>query len=279
MVGGMWISSEVFFLRRWFKFVVAKLRSVLSLKMVGGMWLSFEVGNCMTLRFGILLLMLRRHQNQGVLGPPPSGPHNSSFGSHSSPRGPLQCYNCRGYGHVDAVCPSEATFVPAPSIRLQGITSHHLSHGGTQQWVGDTRANTHITNDLSHISRAREYHGSDNVGVVLGGTGVRVGHSVWDSCLGHPASSTLQFLFSHNNLPFSSSQSSSFSASHVHWARCPLEDKTACAIKQSGAPLHRIKFENTVSAFGTLPGALSPPTLLLDQGCSSLACAWLRHLS
>ncbi|XVF57038.1 hypothetical protein PTKIN_Ptkin06aG0170800 [Pterospermum kingtungense] len=36
-------------------------------------------------------------------------------------------------------------------------------------------------------------------------------------------------------------------------ARCPLEDKTTCAIKQSGAPLHRIKFENTVSAFETLP--------------------------
>ncbi|XP_050937293.1 protein PIR isoform X1 [Cucumis melo] len=36
-------------------------------------------------------------------------------------------------------------------------------------------------------------------------------------------------------------------------ARCPLEDKTACAIKQSGAPLHRVKFENTVSAFETLP--------------------------
>lgn len=36
-------------------------------------------------------------------------------------------------------------------------------------------------------------------------------------------------------------------------ARCPLEDKTACAIKQSGAPLHRIKFDNTVSAFETLP--------------------------
>ncbi|XP_057961158.1 protein PIR isoform X1 [Malania oleifera] len=36
-------------------------------------------------------------------------------------------------------------------------------------------------------------------------------------------------------------------------ARCPLEDKTACAIKQSGAPLHRIKFEKTVSAFETLP--------------------------
>ncbi|KAL3638793.1 hypothetical protein CASFOL_016700 [Castilleja foliolosa] len=36
-------------------------------------------------------------------------------------------------------------------------------------------------------------------------------------------------------------------------ARCPLEDKQACAIKQSGALLHRIKFENTVSAFETLP--------------------------
>ncbi|KAJ9703129.1 hypothetical protein PVL29_004766 [Vitis rotundifolia] len=36
-------------------------------------------------------------------------------------------------------------------------------------------------------------------------------------------------------------------------ARCPLEDKVACAIKQSGAPMHRIKFENTVSAFETLP--------------------------
>ncbi|EYU22929.1 hypothetical protein MIMGU_mgv1a000342mg [Erythranthe guttata] len=36
-------------------------------------------------------------------------------------------------------------------------------------------------------------------------------------------------------------------------ARCPLEDKQACAIRQSGAPLHRIKFDNTVSAFETLP--------------------------
>lgn len=36
-------------------------------------------------------------------------------------------------------------------------------------------------------------------------------------------------------------------------ARCPLEDKQACAIKQSGAPIHRMKFENTVSAFETLP--------------------------
>ncbi|XP_006854249.2 protein PIR [Amborella trichopoda] len=36
-------------------------------------------------------------------------------------------------------------------------------------------------------------------------------------------------------------------------ARCPFEDKTACAIKPSGAPLPRVKYENTVSAFETLP--------------------------
>jgi cytoplasmic FMR1 interacting protein len=36
-------------------------------------------------------------------------------------------------------------------------------------------------------------------------------------------------------------------------ARCPLEDKVACAIKQSDAPLHRVKFGNTISAFETLP--------------------------
>lgn len=36
-------------------------------------------------------------------------------------------------------------------------------------------------------------------------------------------------------------------------ARCLLEDKQACAIRQSGAILHRIRFENTVSAFEPLP--------------------------
>ncbi|CAL2239141.1 unnamed protein product [Prunus armeniaca] len=110
----------------------------------------------------------RRHHNsgKGVLGPPPS-----SFGSNSSSRGPLQCYNCHGFGHVAAVCPSKSTSVPTPPTRLQGMTAHHLSHGGAQQWVADTGANTHITNDLSHLSLAREYHGSDNVGGVLGGTG------------------------------------------------------------------------------------------------------------
>ncbi|KAG7602696.1 hypothetical protein ISN45_At05g017360, partial [Arabidopsis thaliana x Arabidopsis arenosa] len=35
-------------------------------------------------------------------------------------------------------------------------------------------------------------------------------------------------------------------------ARCPLEDKTACAIKQSRALLSHIRFENDVSAFETL---------------------------
>ncbi|CAL2230467.1 unnamed protein product [Prunus armeniaca] len=122
-----------------------------------------------------LIFLLHHHQNHGVLGPPPSGSHNSSFGSHSFPRGPLQCYNCHGYGHVANVCPSKATFVPAPPTCLQGMTAHHLSHGGTQQRVTDTSANTHVTNDLSHIFLARKYHGSDNVEGVLGGTNLATG--------------------------------------------------------------------------------------------------------
>ncbi|CAL9024682.1 unnamed protein product, partial [Prunus brigantina] len=50
-------------------------------------------------------------------------------------------------------------------------------------------------------------------------------HSVWHSRLGHPASSTLQFLFSHNKLPLSGSQSVFFFffffflVSHVHWLK------------------------------------------------------------
>ncbi|XP_021815103.1 uncharacterized protein LOC110757711 [Prunus avium] len=137
-----------------------------------------------------------RHQNsgQGVLGPPPLGSPHSSFGANSSSCGPLQCYNCRGFGHVAAVCPSKATSVPPPPTRLQGMTAHHLSHGGAQQWVADTGANTHITNDLSHLSLAREYHGSDNVGGVLGGTGLPITH------IGHSRISHLNSSFSLNNI-------------------------------------------------------------------------------
>ncbi|CAL8993555.1 unnamed protein product, partial [Prunus brigantina] len=137
---------------------------------------------------------LYHQQNKGILGPSPSDPHNSSFRSHSFPRGPLQCYNCRGYGHVAAICPSKATFMPAPPTCLQGMIAHHLSHGGTQQRITDTGANTHITNDLSHISLAREYHGSDNVRGVLGGTGLPITH------IGHSRISHLNSSFSLNNI-------------------------------------------------------------------------------
>ncbi|CAL9007689.1 unnamed protein product [Prunus brigantina] len=74
------------------------------------------------------------------------------------------------------------------------MTAHHLSHGGAQQWVADTGANTHITNDLSHLSLAREYHGSDNVGGVLGGTGLPITH------IGHSRISHLNSSFSLNNI-------------------------------------------------------------------------------
>ena len=55
-------------------------------------------------------------------------------------------------------------------------------------------------------------------------------------------------------------------------ARCPLEDKVACAIKPSGAPLHRMKFMNTVSAFETLPQRAT--WLASRQMCRMYSCMW-----
>ncbi|KAI5334152.1 hypothetical protein L3X38_024285 [Prunus dulcis] len=108
---------------------------------------------------------------------------------------------------IAAVYPSKASSVPSPPSHLQGMTAQHPSHNGHQQWVVDTGANTHITNELRHLYLAREYHGSDNVGGVLGGTGVRADRSMWHSRLGHPTSSTFQCLLSHNKLP----------SSYVYW--------------------------------------------------------------
>ncbi|CAL8175749.1 unnamed protein product [Prunus armeniaca] len=105
-----------------------------------------------------------------VLGPPPSGFTASSFGPHSA-HGPIQCFNCHGFGHIVAVCPSKTSFVPSLPSHLQDMIVQYSSHGGHQQWVADTGASTHITNDLSLLSLARQYHGSDNIGGVLGGTG------------------------------------------------------------------------------------------------------------
>ncbi|CAL8137987.1 unnamed protein product [Prunus armeniaca] len=67
-----------------------------------------------------------------------------------SARGLFHCFNCHGFGHITIICPSKASFVPPLPSRLQGMTAQYPSHGGHQQWVADTGANTHITNDLSH---------------------------------------------------------------------------------------------------------------------------------
>ncbi|GFS45990.1 transcription activator [Actinidia rufa] len=60
-------------------------------------------------------------------------------------------------------------------------------------------------------------------------------------------------------------------------ARCPLEDKQACAIKQSGAPLHRIKFENTVSAFETLPQKV--PKIVVIEHANGLPSFFMASCS
>ncbi|CAL9018095.1 unnamed protein product [Prunus brigantina] len=116
-----------------------------------------------------------------VIGPPPSGSTPSSLVPPST-HGPIQCFNCHGFGHITAICPSSS--VPSPPSRLQGMTAQHPSHNGHQRWVADT--------------------------------GVRVDRSVWHTRLGHSASSTLQCLLSHNKLPSSGYRFSSFCQS------CPL---------------------------------------------------------
>lgn len=48
-----------------------------------------------------------------------------------------------------------------------------------QNWLFDFGANTHITNDLAQVPNTRDYHGTDHVNGVVGGTGLhisKVGH-------------------------------------------------------------------------------------------------------
>ncbi|CAL9020516.1 unnamed protein product [Prunus brigantina] len=42
-------------------------------------------------------------------------------------------------------------------------------------WLMDTGANSHLTHDLGNLSLANDYRGHDQVGGVLGGTGLRHG--------------------------------------------------------------------------------------------------------
>ncbi|KAI5340966.1 hypothetical protein L3X38_020240 [Prunus dulcis] len=57
------------------------------------------------------------------------------------------------------------------------MTAQQSSSPHLPNWVVDTGANSHITNDLSNLSLSREYHGHDSVDGVLGGTETKSPHA------------------------------------------------------------------------------------------------------
>ncbi|XP_021808672.1 uncharacterized protein LOC110752348 [Prunus avium] len=126
-----------------------------------------------------------RYGASGILGQVPSqGVRDSSSSYGGSTSEVRQCYSCQGFGHIAKNCPSRFPLPynnRAPPQRLQGMAAYHSPPHGVQNWVTDTGANAHVTNDLSHLSHTREYRGSDTVAGVLGGQGFGDGE---DSFLG-----------------------------------------------------------------------------------------------
>ncbi|BBH02147.1 hypothetical protein Prudu_012630 [Prunus dulcis] len=131
-----------------------------------------------------------------VLVPGVLGPHPVAAAGFSSPSAPfsgsrIQCQICGRYGHSALDCYNRLNLSyegRVPTQRLTAMTAQQSSSPRPPNWVVDTGANSHITNDLSNLSLSREYHGHDSVDGVLGGTGFADGE---DSFPGHDFGSTV----------------------------------------------------------------------------------------
>ncbi|BBH01204.1 transposable element gene [Prunus dulcis] len=119
-----------------------------------------------------------------VLVPGVLGPHPAAAAGFSSPSAPfsssrIQCQICGRYGHSALDCYNRLNLSyegRVPTQRLTAMTAQQSSSPRPPNWVVDTGANSHITNDLSNLSLSREYHGHDSVDGVLGGTGLPITH-------------------------------------------------------------------------------------------------------
>ncbi|KAM2297173.1 hypothetical protein ACFX1S_036761 [Malus domestica] len=116
-------------------------------------------------------------QPDGLLGPAPS---QTSF-----PNGRLQCQICTRYGHSAIDCynclnMSYEGRVPAPKLQAYAASAPTI-----QNWLFDSGANAHITNDPAQVTNARPYHGTDQVNGVVGGTGLKISH-VGNTCIRTP---------------------------------------------------------------------------------------------
>ena len=127
-----------------------------------------------------------RSNNDGVLGAAPSHGGSGSNGFNSSGR--VQCQICHRHGHTAIDCFNRLNMAyegRVPGSRLQAFAAAAPSSGSAsalavQNWLFDSGANAHITNDLAQVPTARDYHGTDHVNGVVGGTGLhisKVGHS------------------------------------------------------------------------------------------------------
>ncbi|XP_068308687.1 uncharacterized protein [Pyrus communis] len=120
----------------------------------------------------------------GLLGPAPGS--STSHGSLPvfSSSGRIQCQICQRFGHSAIDCFNRLNMSyegRVPSSRLQAYTAAPSSRASAaapsvQQWLFDSGANSHITNDVNHLQNPREYHGTDQIRGVNGGPGYSLNH-------------------------------------------------------------------------------------------------------
>ncbi|XP_008238972.1 PREDICTED: uncharacterized protein LOC103337585 [Prunus mume] len=113
----------------------------------------------------------------GVLGPPPTAAAGFSSSSASFFGLLIRCQICGRYGHSALDCYNRLNMSNEGPQHLTAMTAQQSSSPRPPNWVVDTGANSHITNDLGNLSLSREYHGHDSVDGVLGGTETKGAHA------------------------------------------------------------------------------------------------------
>lgn len=147
----------------------------------------FSRGSFLVVPIWVLLLVLvLALVAAGLLDAAPGGSVGASSSappSFAAP-GPLQCQICTCYGQSAIDCfnclnLSYEGRVPAQRLNAYATQSSAgiaapLGCSSSSQWLTDSGANSHITNDLSQLSHPQEYRGTDNFNGMLGGTGLGI---------------------------------------------------------------------------------------------------------
>ncbi|CAL8157377.1 unnamed protein product [Prunus armeniaca] len=104
----------------------------------------------------------------------------------STPTSSVQCQICWKFGHSAIQCYHRGNFSypgKPPSTNLSAMHANFPSSSPHEQfWVADTGATTHMTSDLSQLSLATPFSGSDTI-TTAGGSGLsisNIGSSILD---------------------------------------------------------------------------------------------------